>query len=86
MTKKDLVVIMCPPLSRYKEPPKDQSHSDIFDCPKCKCEMWLSDKKKGILIFSSFLGKAIMLACYDCIAKEVEASPHLFSKSERVDL
>lgn len=86
MTKKDCVIIMCPPLSKYKEAPKDQSHSELYDCPKCDSKMWLSDKKKGVLMFSSCLGKDIILACYDCITKMVAENATFFLDSERVDL
>lgn len=65
----DCVVVMCPPLLDYPEPPKDQSHSELFDCPKCKSKMWLSQKKKGVILFTSCIGKEIILACYNCITK-----------------
>ena len=83
---KDLAVIMCPPYPEYKEYPKDQSHSELFDCPKCKGKMWLSEKKKGVLMFASGLGKDILLACYDCITKLAEEDPELFRESEKVDI
>lgn len=41
------MVGMGPPLSDYEKPPEDQSHSELFDCPKCNEKMWLSEKKKG---------------------------------------
>jgi hypothetical protein len=84
--KKDLAVIICPPYPEYKEYPKDQSHSELHDCPKCKNQMWLSDKKKGLLMFSSFLGKEILLACYDCITKIAKENPEFFTDSEEVEL
>ncbi len=83
---KDLVVVMCPPLSDYKEYPKDQSHSELRECPKCKNQMWLSDKKKGVLMFASCLNKEIILACYHCITKMVEKDPSLFTDSKKMDL
>ena len=51
--KKDLVVIACPPHSEYVTQPDDQSHCELFECPKCKSKMWLSKKKKGIIMFAS---------------------------------
>jgi hypothetical protein len=84
--EKDLVVVMCPPLSSYKEAPKDHSHSELFECPKCKEKMWLSERKKGILMFASCLNKEILLGCYHCIKKITEDDPSLFSECEMVNL
>ncbi len=83
---KELVIVMCPPHSDYPEAPKDQSHCELFDCPKCKEKMWLSEKKKGVLMFASCLGKEIMLGCYNCIKNIVEKDPSLFLDSKKVDL
>lgn len=82
----DLVIVMCPPHSDYPEAPKDQSHSELFDCPKCKNQMWLSKKKKGALMFASCIGKDIILACYHCITKMAEKDPALFLQSKKMDL
>lgn len=84
--KKDLAMIMCPPYPEYKEAPKDQSHSELFDCPKCKNKMWLSQKKKGAIMLASALGKEILLACYDCITKLAEEEPEYFCNSTKVNL
>jgi len=84
--KNDLVVVMCPPLSEYKEAPEDQSHSELFDCPKCKNKMWLSEKKKGVLMFSSCLDNDILLACYHCITKLAAEDPSLFQDSQEVNI
>ncbi len=78
--------MMCPPYPQYKEAPKDMSHCELFDCPKCKGKMWLSEKKKGVLIFASSLDKEIILGCYDCIKKEAETNPYLFLESLQVNL
>ncbi len=83
---KDLVILMCPPYPEYKTPPEDQSHSELFDCPKCNEKMWLSEKKKGVIMFASCLDKEILLACYSCIKKIVEADPSLILESNKVDL
>jgi len=80
------VIVMCPPYPEYKEAPKDQSQSELFDCPKCKGKMWLSDKKKGMLMFASCLNKEIILACYHCITKMAQEEPELFTESKPVDL
>jgi len=84
--KKDLAIVMCPPYPEYKEAPKDQSHSELFDCPKCKGKMWLSEKKKGVLMFVSSTGSNILLACYNCITALAMEKPEYFIDSERVDL
>ena len=80
------VIIMCPPLAEYPEAPKDQSHSELFDCPKCKQKMWLSEKKKGALLFSACIGKEIVLACYHCITKMVHKDPDIVMQAKKVDL
>lgn len=84
--KNNLTIIMCPPLSDYKEAPKDQSHSELFDCPECKEKMWISDKKKGALMFASVLDREILLRCYHCIYKLSEKEPDLFMNFETVEL
>ena len=86
MDSHDLVVVMCPPLADYPEAPKDQSHSDLWDCPKCKAKMWLSEKKKGLLMFASCLEKEILLACYHCITKMVAEDPSIFMDSKKIDI
>ena len=83
---KECTVIICPPYPEYKEAPTDQSHSELFDCPKCDQKMWLSEKKKGILMFASCIKQDILLACYDCIKKMAKEQPEFFVNSERVDL
>ncbi len=83
---KDCVIIICPPYPQYKKAPDDQSHSELFDCPKCKEKMWLSVKKKGAIMFASFIEKEIILACYDCIEIMVQEQPGLFIESKQVDL
>lgn len=80
------VMVMCPPYPEYKEAPKDQSHSELFDCPKCKGKMWLSEKKKGVLMFSSCIGKEIILACYHCITKMAKEDPSIILGSKKMDL
>lgn len=84
--KKDLTVIACPPYPQYEEAPKDQSHCELRDCPKCNNKMWLSQKKKGVLMFSACLSKDILLGCYDCIKKIVEEDPYFFLESKMVNL
>lgn len=82
----DAVIIVCPPYPEYKNAPEDQSHSELFDCPKCKQKMWLSEKKKGVLMFSSCLNKEIILACYDCFRKLAKENSCIFSDLIKVDI
>lgn len=82
----DLVVVMCPPLSSYVKKPDDHSHSEIFDCPICKEKMWLSDKKKGLLLFASCLKKDILLGCYDCIKNDMEENINMYKNIETLNL
>lgn len=83
---KEAIMIMCPPLSDYPEYPKDQSHSELFDCPKCKEKMWLSDKMKGMLMSSACINKHIILACYKCIKDMVINDPSILDVHERIDI
>jgi ssDNA-binding Zn-finger/Zn-ribbon topoisomerase 1 len=65
----DAVIFMCPPYPKYKEPQEDHSKSELWDCPKCKGKMWLSEKKKGQIMFSACANMEIILGCYPCIKK-----------------
>ena len=82
----EAVVIMCPPYPEYEEAPKDQSHSELLDCPMCNGKMWLSQKKKGVLLFESCTGRDIILGCYDCIRKLMKSERKWFKKAERVNI
>jgi hypothetical protein len=86
MTKKDLVVITWPPLSDFSEAPKDQSASDIRECPLCDDKMWLSERKKGLIMFAACANQDILLACYNCIIKKAQENPSFFKGSERVNI
>ena len=83
---KQRAMFPCPDLKSYPEAPKDQSKSELFDCPSCKEQMWLSEKKKGALLFSALINKDIVLACYRCVTKMVEADPSLVMGAKQVDL
>jgi hypothetical protein len=83
---RDLVIIICPPISDYPEAPKDQSHCEPFDCPKCNNKMWLSEKKKAFLELSSNRDKEIWLVCYTCLMKRVIEDPEYFRDHVRVDI
>lgn len=80
------VIVPCPPLCDYPLAPEDQSHCELFDCPKCKNKMWLSQKKKGVLMYSSLIKKNIVLGCYNCITKMAHENPSLILGAEQVNL
>ena len=82
----DLIIVMMPSYSQYKTAPEDQSESELRDCPKCKEKCWLSEKKKGALMFASLIGKDILLACYDCITKMAKDGHSIFAEGQVVNL
>ena len=82
----DLLVVMCPPYPEYKEAPKDQSTCELRDCPHCKSKMWLSEKKKGILMFGSCLGKEIFLGCYNCVKKHVSENADKLTEFHKIKI
>ena len=82
----DLVVFMCPPYPKHKNPPSDHSKSELRDCPKCNGKMWLSDKKKGALLFASCLNKEVLLGCYDCIKDMIVKKYSIFDETMRLDI
>ncbi len=82
----DCVVVICPPYPLYKEQPKDQSHCELRDCPKCDGKMWLSEKKKGMMMFAECLKKNIILGCYNCIEKYIKENPHILKDATQVNL
>lgn len=82
----NLVVIVCPPLSYYPEAPKDQSYSELVDCPKCSNKMWLSAKKKALLEVHSMFNDEILLACYNCFTKIVRKGPEYWEASEMLKI
>lgn len=86
MSSDELVMVACPPYPEFKEEPPDQPHSELFDCPKCKGKMWLSQKTKGVIMFSACIGKEILLGCYLCIKKLTEQDPDYFLNRKRIDL
>jgi len=81
---KTLCIITCPPYPKYQEQPKDQSHCELFHCPKCKNQMWLSQMKKGTLLFNACIGNEILLCCYDCFEDIARDNPGLLQGSEEV--
>lgn len=83
---KELAMFPCPPLRDYPEQPKDQSLCSLFDCPSCKQQMWLSEKKKGALMFCAAIKKPIVLACYDCMTKMAEQDRALILDATKLEL
>lgn len=86
MNTDDYVIVMCPPYPEYKEQPEDQSLCELRDCPKCDGKMWLSEKKKGILMSYACLQKEIILACYNCITELAKKNREMFTGATRVHL
>lgn len=66
--KDKINLIPCPPLSLYETQPRDQSLSEIVDCPHCNKKMWLSEKKKSLIKNNPH---KITLLCYFCIESEL---------------
>lgn len=69
MGKDDIAVIMCPPISKYKQPDDDISACTLEDCPLCGNKMWFSIKKKVMKEFCEEINKNIFFGCYDCVEK-----------------
>ncbi|HWW39646.1 MAG TPA: hypothetical protein VNZ46_10060 [Pedobacter sp.] len=82
----DLIIIACPPYSLYKKAPEDQSHSELVDCPICKLKMWLSEKKKELILMHTTIGDEIQLICYKCFKKEASECPEFFEDSEIIKI
>ncbi len=82
----NVVIIPCPPKSDYPESPKDQSKSELHDCPKCNEKMWLSEKKQDALESLSRANKEIILACYHCIKELVDERPELILNASKVNI
>jgi hypothetical protein len=82
----DTIMIICPPYPQWKEQPKDQSLCTLRDCPKCDGKMWLSEKKKGFLMFSAFLTKNIILCCYKCAEKMALENGEWFRNLKKTDI
>lgn len=76
------VYIICPPLDKFAQPPKDQPNSELTDCPKCKEQMWLSGKKRGTLMFYALLKSDIYLSCYHCFEKYAKENPDIVKQTK----
>lgn len=84
--KNEAIMVACPNYKDFPEAPKDQSHSELFDCPTCKEKMWLSEKKKEILQFGSCSDRHIILGCYPCIKKFLQEDPTLLQNAKTVNI
>lgn len=73
--KKELVIIMCPPLSKYPVPPEDQPGCLQEKCEDCEQLMWISSKKRMIRANTS---KDTLTSCYDCLTERVVDNPRIF--------
>jgi len=67
----NIMVVMCPPFSKYPIPPDDQPGCVEEICNHCKNKMWVSAKKR--LIISAAPIERLLVACYDCIEKMAKA-------------
>jgi len=82
----NFVMIACPPYPQYQTAPEDQPNSELRDCPKCKGKMWLSGKKRGLLMFHAVLKDEIFLACYDCVTKFAKENRGFFDDAEMMKI
>lgn len=83
------IIIPCPPLSNYKEQPKDQSVCTAEPCPLCGKQMWLSLKKKTMIEAAELAEREIFFACYHCLTRALEQSDKfkdIFSKIHQVNI
>jgi hypothetical protein len=61
----DKVYIQCPSLNYFPEL-SEGVEADLVECPKCKKPMWLTARKKKLIVFAALADKDIVLACFDC--------------------
>ncbi len=83
---KELLVLMCAPLSKYPEQPYDISKSRQIDCPHCKKPMWLSEKKEKLMRDAILEGKITYLTCHICLQEQVLRDPLLLIGMEAVNI
>jgi hypothetical protein len=75
MKDEKLTFIFCAPLSKFPEQPKDYSSSCLVDCPMCKEKMWLSSKKREMILISNKANRKLIMYCFDCFEKEFKKHP-----------
>lgn len=86
MNNNQIAIIPCPPLSQYKEQPKDQSLCTPEDCPHCHQKMWLSEKKKFMIEVAEHLNAEYHLSCYLCLMEKAKTNPEFFIGHKKVDI
>lgn len=72
----DQMIIACPPLSHFKEPPKEQKDCVVEECPACNEKMWVSIKKRNL----RKKDKNVDIYCIFCIVtncKDQEFEPEI---------
>lgn len=61
--EKNLFVIAGTPFRDFPQPPSDQPGSELVKCPQCNKKMWLSKKKRQMILSMNDL----FVACWYCI-------------------
>jgi hypothetical protein len=64
-----IAIVPCPPVKHYAVQPQDQSKCTKENCAYCGQEMWLSEKKKIIIMARHLMEKETWVGCYDCFLK-----------------
>lgn len=82
--KNKIIIIMCPPLKTYAEPPADQPGCLKDKCPHCAEEIWISTRKRVIRDCNS--PNTVMIFCYDCMKKKIKSNPELFANHVMMQL
>ncbi len=73
--------VICPPLSDYPQPPRDQPGCELEKCPHCSEKMWISAKKRNLRNDKIISPENIY--CYTCMYKKAEKDPSFLIGSER---
>lgn len=77
-----LFIIPCPPIKDFPEAPEDQPSSEIVKCKHCDKGMWLS-KKKRLLIMEK---PDAFVSCWHCLLDMAEKGEMKFEKMIRVNI
>ena len=75
-------IIMCANLKRFPEPPKGYSESKVINCPHCRAEVWISQKKQNLM---QNLHR-YELYCYDCLETKAISNPKFITEALRLDI
>lgn len=79
-------VIVCPPLSKFKEQPSYMSTCTLEDCPKCGNKMWLSENKKSLIKTFNSLPSELIIGCYDCMRDFFKENPEYLVNAGMLDI